>query len=333
MDMNSNPSFTSIRATEHVSVADSRSPAWGAVIAGLIAAIGVHFLMLMLGMAAGLGAAEPATDDNPAAAIGAGAAAVWSISALIAMWVGGWVAGRCAVRVHSVSGGVHGFLVWCLATIITLFLITSSAGRIIGGSAQLVGQGLTAAGQVAGGAADLAKQATEQNGSLIQSFVDEATPATGGNLSPAQAVAARREIGQAARQLFREGGDLRDPAARTAVVEALQRSANVPEQDANRMVDGWISSMERGRQQLEQMKEAAAVKAREVADKSADALAKAALFTFIGFLIGAIVAVLGGRTGARWEYSHTELAGDPTLDPSNRRSHRRVRATTVEGTA
>lgn len=293
--------------------------------------MGVHFLMLMLGMAAGLGAAEPASDENPAASISFGAAAVWSISALIAMWVGGWVAGRCAVRVHSVSGGVHGFLVWCLATAITIFLVSSGAARLVGGTAQLVGQGLTAAGEAAGGVADAARQAAEQNGSLIQSFVDEAAPEEGGNRSPAQVVAARREIGQAVRQLFREGGDLRDPEARTAVVEAMQRSANISEQDANRMVDGWISSMERARQQLEETQAAAAAKAREVADKSADALAKASLWTFIGFLIGAFAAFFDGRTGARWEYSHTELAADPTLDPANRRAGARVTGSTIHG--
>lgn len=314
-------------------MSDSPSPAWGAIIAGVIAAMGVHFLLLMLGMAAGLGAAEPATDENPAATISFGAAAVWSVSALIAMWVGGWVAGRCAVRVHSVSGGVHGFLVWCVATMITILLVTSGAGRLVGGAAQLVGQGMTAAGEVAAGVTDAAKQAVEQEGSLLQSFVDEVAPENGGELSPAQAVAARREIGQAARQLFREGGDLRDPEARAALVQALQRTANIPEQEANRMVDNWTAAMERGRQQMEEMKATAVAKAREAADTAADALAKAAMWTFIGFLAGAIVAFFGGRTGARWEYSHTELAGDPSFDPTRRRAQTRVTGSTIHGAA
>lgn len=333
--MHNDPSIPSIHTSErieHTAVVDSRSPCWGAIVAGLVAAMGVHFLLLMLGTAAGLGAVEPVTDDNPVASFGMGAAIVWSISALISMGVGGWVAGRCAVRVHSVSGGVHGFLVWSLATIITLFLVTSGTTKLASGSAQLVGQGLSAAGEAAGGVAEMAKAATEESGALINSFVEEATESRGRDIAPAQVIAARREIGQAARRLFAEGGDLRDPAARSAVVQALQKGTGTSEADANRMVDGWIASMESARQNLEQMKEAAATKAREVADQSADALAKAAWWTFVGFLLGALAATFGGRTGARWEYSHTELAADPNFDPTNRRSRTRVHSTPATGT-
>lgn len=329
--MKTDSSIAPVVAAEYFPAAGFRSPSWGAIIAGLVAAMGVHFLLLMLGMAAGMGAAEPASDANPAAAISLGAAAVWSISALISMWVGGWVAGRCAVRVHSVSGGVHGFLVWCLATLITLFLVASGAGKLVGGTAQIVGQGLAAVGQAAGGLGDVARMATEQNTAMVDSFIDEAAQ-SGGNRSPAQIIAARREVGQAVRQLFAEDGNLRDPEARAEVVEALQRGAGVPEAEANRMVDSWVAAMERARVNLEEAQAAAAAKAREIADQSADALAKAATWMFIGFLLGAIVSILAGRTGARWEYSHTELADDPTFDPAHRRAHSRVQ-TTAGGTA
>lgn len=309
--MNHDLSFRT--GTDELATTDRRSPAWGAIFAGAVAGLGTHILLMMLLTAIGMGAASPATDDNPVATFGMGTAIAWTISALVALFVGGWVAGRCAARVHSVSGSVHGFLVWCVGTIAAVLLVTSGAGAMIGGAARVVGEGVSAMGKTVGGAADLAKQAVEQNTAALGSMVEEVTE----NAGVKNAAAARREVGQAVRQLFREGGNLRDPEARAATVLALTR-AGVSEADANRMVDGWITSMQQMRAQLEETKAAAAAKAREVAESASKAVAKGALWSFLGFALGAVAASLGGRRGQRWEYQHTEIGADTTLDPAGR---------------
>ncbi len=304
--------------TDTVAVTDRRSPAWGAIMAGAVAGLATHFLLLMLCAAIGLGIAEPATDENPVASFGIGAAIAWTVSALISLFVGGWVAGRCAARVHSVSGAMHGFLVWCVATIAAGLMVAWGAGAVIGGTAQILSKGASALAQPAAGVADLAKQAVEENTTAISSMIDEATqnPAV---QNSANGAAARREIGQAVRHLFRNGSDLRDPAARTETVQALTR-AGLAEADANRMVDNWISGTERMRAQFEEAKAAAAAKAREVADKGADAMAKAEMWSFIGFVLGALAAAMGGRRGQHWEYRHTEISNVTSLNPSMRRA-------------
>lgn len=317
MNRNSPPPFfkfsqsVSLRcfAAEHPGIKDLTS-----VIAGLA----THLLLLMLCAAIGLGVAEPATSDNPVASFGIGAAIGWTVSALIALFVGGWVAGRCAARVHSVSGAMHGFLVWCVATIAAALMVAWGAGAVIGGTAQVLSKGASALAQPAAGVADLARQAVEENTGAISSMVEEAAQNPALKNSAAGA-AARREIGQAVRHLFRNGGDLRNPEARTETVQALTR-AGIAEADANQMVDSWITSMERMRAQFDQAKEAAAAKAREVADKGAAALAKAELWSFIGFILGAIAAAMGGRRGQLWEYRHTEISADTSLNPSLRRA-------------
>lgn len=299
---------------------DRRSPAWGGILAGAVAGLATHILLMMALTAIGLGAAQPATDDNPVATFGLGAAIAWSVSALISLFVGGWVAGRCAARVHSVSGGVHGFLVWCVATIAGVLIVTSGAGSLIGGASRIVGQGLSAAGKPLAGLADMAKDMAANNTASIQTMIDETIENPAVKQDAAKVAAAKREIGQALRQLFRADGDLRDPQARTATVEALTR-AGVPEADANRTVDSWISSVERMRSQFEEAKVAAADKAREAADKAAKGIAKAALWSFIGFVLGALAATFGGRRGQSWEYSHTEIGAEASLDPVYRRRH------------
>jgi hypothetical protein len=189
---------------------------------------------------------------------------------------------------------------------------------VIGGAMNVVGKGASALAKPASGVADLAKQAAEENTGAVSSMIDEAAQNPAVQKS-GNGIAARREIGQAARQLFRSGGNLRDPAARTETVQALTR-AGIAEPDANRMVDNWISSMERMRAQFDQAKQAAETKAREIAERGAHALAKAELWSFIGFVLGAIAAALGGRSGQVWEFRHTEIAADMTLDPATRRA-------------
>jgi hypothetical protein len=164
----------------------------------------------------------------------------------------------------------------------------------------------------------MARQAVEQNTASIRSMVEEVTQNPQVRNSPGGGAAAQREIGQALRQLFREGGDLRDPQARAAAVDALTR-AGIEQSEANRMVDGWIAFMQRARTQFEEAKTAAAETAREAADKASSAIAKGAMWGFIGFVLGALAACFGGRCGQRWEYNHTEIGTDASLDPAGRR--------------
>lgn len=305
-------------STDAIPVTDRRSPAWGAIFAGAVAGLAVHLLLLMLCAAIGLGIAEPASDENPVATFSIGAAVAWTVSALIALFVGGWVAGRCAARVHSVSGAMHGFLVWCVATIAAVLMVAWGAGAVIGGTAQIVASGASALAQPVSAVTDLARQAVEENTGAISSMIDEAmeNPAVQNATSSAMV---RREIGQAVRQLFRAGGDLQDPAARNETVQALTR-AGISDADANRMVESWISGIERLRAQFDQAQQAAAAKAREVADRGADALAKAELWSFIGFIFGALAASMGGRRGQLWEFRHTEIGAVTSLDPAARRA-------------
>lgn len=315
--MKSDSSLSRLEIDEHVIAHDAPSPSWGAVWAGTIAGLAVHFLLVMLGTATGLGAANPATDDNPIATFSVGTAVVWSISALISLWVGGWVAGRYAARGHRVTGCVHGFLVWCVATVIGLLMVVSGAGALVGGAARIAGEGFSALGKPLAGAADLAKSAVEQNASTLKSMVDEVTESARARNGGASVAAAQREVGMAVRQLFRDGGNIRDPQSRAAVVQALTQSAGMNEAEANRLVDRWIVSMERMRAQFEEAKTAAAAKAREAADKAAEGMARAALWTFIGFVLGAAAAAWGGLIGARWEYRHAAHHRDTTLGHSH----------------
>lgn len=276
-----------------------RLPAWGAIFAGVAAGLAVHLLFSMLGSAVGLGTADPITEDHPIASIGIKSAIIWTVSALIALWSGAWVAGWFSGR-NKASGCLHGFLVWSMATIGIIALVGTGMGAAVGGAVNLFGRGMSAvakpAAAAAGGVADIAKDALQKNSTALSSYVDEILAApTARNLNQPRA---RREIGAALAGLFGPDQDVNSPEARTAVTRALVNTGGISEADANRMLNEWTDSYNRMKAQWDAAKEKAELKAREVADKSAKALAAAALIGFIGFGLGAFVSMDGGKRGA-----------------------------------
>ena len=118
---------------------------WGAVLAGTVAAIGIHLLLTALGVGAGLATFTPMTDLNPVANFSVGAGIVWSVCAIVALWFGGLVAGRFSGCPH--RGFAHGILVWSLTLILTLLLLSMGTGLILGGALKVLGGGLGIGGE------------------------------------------------------------------------------------------------------------------------------------------------------------------------------------------
>src|SRR5437868_1856837 len=96
---------------------------WGAVFAGVIFVSVVQMLLTMLGMGIGFSL----VDNGAGKEIGWGAAAWWFISALIAFYSGGWVAGRLSGIPKKADSVLHGILTWNMATILSLALLSTTA--------------------------------------------------------------------------------------------------------------------------------------------------------------------------------------------------------------
>ena len=302
--MNPDPSDPIIRselvAASYPAELFARPVSWGAIFAGLVAAMGLQVLFMMLGAGLGFAIYTPLTDENPIASLSKGAAVVQGVSAIVSLWFGGWVAGRLTPLAARATGCLHGFIVWCAATIAGVLVVATGAGWAVGDLSKLVGGGLAAAGKpaaaAAGGAADLAKQALQRSGDTLNSFVEEASTGRPGNT--AQAVRAKRELTMALPRLFSTTASGNQADARTSVVSALTQSG-MSEADANKMIDDWTASYNRLKSDLDAAKQQAEQKAREAADKTADALATLSLAAFVAFVLGAIAGAWGGAAGAK----------------------------------
>ncbi len=110
---------------------------WGAIWGGLLTAIGLFILLSVLAAAIGITAVqETGVDGEDASRVGG---VVSAVLALLAFFVGGYVAGRMSGANDSESGAMNGFLVWALALVMILILAAFGAGAAFGTLAQNFG--------------------------------------------------------------------------------------------------------------------------------------------------------------------------------------------------
>jgi hypothetical protein len=288
---------------------------WGAVIAGAVAALALHLLITLFGVGLGLQIVEPATNPEGGEEFSIGVGIAWSLSALLALWVGGWIAGRLTPDANRGLGGLHGFLVWSLATVVTVIGLTTGAGMLAGSVARITGSALgntaQAVGMVAEGTGNALGEAAEGGGGMVDAFVEELMPDSAPSGQEAAQLSARatREISASLLRFFAQPGDQRAGEAKDVLVRSIARNTPLQEAEIRRKVDEWVASYDRIEEDMKAVASRAEETAREAGETASDYVTTAAVWTFIAFLVGAIAAAWGGTTGARSRRVHD--AGAP----------------------
>jgi hypothetical protein len=127
---------------------------WGAIIAGLFVAIGVHLVLALLGVAIGMSAWNPASPGGVDGGDVAAGVGIWAaVSGLIALFVGGATTGRLAGVLNRKDGALHGAVLWSLTTVVLMWLMVSGLGFLLGGAFDVMGRTASAAVQTVGAAA------------------------------------------------------------------------------------------------------------------------------------------------------------------------------------
>jgi hypothetical protein len=115
---------------------DRSTFSWTSVLAGVVAALIVHVLLVMLGLGIGLLSVDTSTVTTSPVGVSWGAFLYWAISGIIAAFVGGWVAGAVS---PAVTGGAHGLAAWAVATLIVIGTATLGVGSTASIANNLVG--------------------------------------------------------------------------------------------------------------------------------------------------------------------------------------------------
>lgn len=124
-----------------------RQISWPAIFAGALVAVGIQLLLALLGIGIGAGAIDPKEEQNPMAGVGTGALIWWIASFLLALFFGGWVAGRLTGTRNKFNDSVHGVLTWVVFVLLNLWLLTSAAGSLIRSASGVLGSTVSMLGQ------------------------------------------------------------------------------------------------------------------------------------------------------------------------------------------
>ncbi len=145
---------------------------FGPIIAGVLTAIATLLILTVLGLAIGASALEPRDVGD---GIGT-AAAIWGIvSALIAFFLGGWVAAKTAAVAGAGSGMINGLMVGAAILVIILWLTGSGVSAIVGTIGSNVGD-ITTLVQEEVGSTDQAQQEAEQVQADVEEQVSQVDP-------------------------------------------------------------------------------------------------------------------------------------------------------------
>jgi hypothetical protein len=277
---------------------------WAAIFAGVIVVVAVQLLLSLLGAGIGLGTVDTNAGSTPTAgSLGIGAGIWWLISSCLALFAGGYVTAWLAGIETSFDGMLHGLVTWGIATLLTLWLLTSAIGGVIGGGFSALSGIMSATGS---GVSQMAKPIARAAGvspdmipEQAQAFLQPTNtdPAT---MSPQDA---QKEIGTNLVTYARGGADAAQAKERVINIIAAQRKISHDEA-AKQFNDAQAK--------LTQTRDQAVQAAKNAADASAAAASKTAFAGFGVLLLGLIAAVIGGSLAVQRRRLVTHRVVDST---------------------
>lgn len=264
---------------------------WGAIFAGVVLAIAIQLVLGILGTGIGLSLVNPVEGTTPGATgFGIGAGLYWIVTTVIALGAGGYAAARVAGVHDRFDGLVHGLVVWGVTLILTLYLLTSAVGGIIGGAFRTVGAVAGAAGSGIGAAApkvaDVAGVDTSDVRNEAAAYLSTA-PSDPAQMTPEQA---QKEIAKQLPALARGGTDGAQAESRIVDIVAAQRKISRPEAQAQ---------VTQAKAQFVKTKNDAISTAKSATDTAAGVAAGTSFMLVIALLIGAGAAGFGATTATR----------------------------------
>jgi hypothetical protein len=251
----------------------------------------VQLVLGILGAGIGLTLVDPVQGTTPGAAgFGIGAGVYWLITTIVALGAGGYAAARVAGVHERFDALVHGLVVWGVTLILTLYLLTSAVGGIIGGAFRTVGAVAGAAGTTVSAAAPKAASVAGIDEGDVRSeaaaYLSE-VPSDPAQMTPEQA---QKEIAKQLPALARGGTDGKQAESRIVDIVAAQRKISRPEAQAQ---------VTRAKQQFVQTKNDTVAVAKSATNKAAGAAAGTSFVLVLALLIGAAASGFGATAATR----------------------------------
>jgi len=267
---------------------------WPAILAGVVLATAISFVLLTFGSAIGLSMTSAREGESASMFWIAVVGGLWVLWVqVIASFAGAYLTGRMRRRTGNASeyesdirDGSNGLVMWGLATIVAALIAYSG----VMGAANVAGQAATAVGATAGAA--VGEMANELNPSdLLVDRTFRGTPD-----APALTDADRASVGRIL--LSAATGDGIDATDRDYLASILVARAGIPPEEAAQRVDQAVAQA----QQIE-------TQARETAERARRASVVAAFLAAAALLVGAAVAYWAATMGGNHRDKQTVVEG------------------------
>ncbi len=303
---------------------------WGAIIAGFVAALSIIFLLNLLGVGIGFASINPLEESNPLEGIGIGTIIWWTVSNLIALFVGGMIAGRLAGHSDKMDGAIHGSIAWGVYALLSLYLLTAAVGGIFSGIAGTAGslfggdqakvivdyQKAQAGGEKSTALSlDKVKQQIlqvvnqgEDLNILPEDASGETKEALKNNDITAKGIIGSLDVDEFIADLefnLDDNGDLKITTEgndkyfqKEKLKNYLAANTELSESEINGLIQKWEKKIDDAVKKAERLYAETKQKAIEYADKAAEAMAKFSIAAFFALLLGLAAAMIGGAVGA-----------------------------------
>lgn len=238
---------------------------WGAVFAGSVVAIVLQAILNILGVAVGAATVDTtAATTDTVRSVPMLAAVWWTVSGIISAYVGAFTAGRLCGRPKETTGGWHGLTSWALTMLLVFAFLGSAMGVLIGGSFTTLADGMS-------GPYGTSDRATASRTTSQTMSADADTSSTQSTSLSTSAATPDTSITDTSTT----------PEATSA------RSAAAPSDTSTSTGQGPVAAT------ATSLNRAMAGDPEEIKR----ATSRAALFSFIALVIGAVAAWFGGRAG------------------------------------
>ncbi len=307
---------------------------WSAVFAGLAVALGVQLALSVLGLGIGAGTIDPAAHQGPSAnGLGIGAGIWFLVTTLLAIFAGGWVAGRLAGMPRQLDAALHGVVVWAITTIATLWLLTTALGAVFSGATAILGKTLSLGASAVQSATPAISNAVgtqlQKNGITLNTVTDQVrkTLAETGDKRLSATVLSQR-AGHAARdasntahaaalspqnahasvndlvvRVLHEAKGTVNSIDRRDLVNVVMARTHESRAQAEHTVDGWIAQAHQAQGDLSQVATRVGNTAAQAGTATAQGVSRGGIFAFVLLILGAAAGGAGGY------FSLTPLGG------------------------
>jgi hypothetical protein len=319
---------TSTKVTDKITKLNHVS--WGAILAGFVAALSIVFLLNLLGVGIGFASINPLEESQPLEGLGVGTIIWWVLSNLIALFVGGMLAGRLAGLPDKIDGAIHGALSWGLYTLLSIYLLTSAVGNVFSGIA-------STAGNIFGGdetkvlvdyknaqksgEKDVTTSLDQVKSQILQVInkaeslnvlPEDATQKTRQTMNNSDVTASgiinSLEVDEFVNDLkfnLDDSGDLKittkgddEYFQKEKLKNYLTNNTELSDEEINGLLQKWENKIDKAVNKAEEFFQEVKQKAIKYSDKAAEAMAKFSIAAFLALIIGVAAALIGGGVGA-----------------------------------